>query len=322
MPEYTITRHRGKFALSFRDGNRRVRISTGTDDRGLAEARAAELWKRRNQAPSERVEDIWPLYVKDRVADGARADRFKAHWTGLGPHFGHKLGTAITRQDTRDYYASRHALGYADSSIKTDVEMLRACLRWRFGNDAPRLWMPPPSKPRDRFLTKDDARALLEATDTPHVRLFITLALATGARAGAILDLTWNRVSLENNTIDFMPAGRSQTNKRRVVVPINAKAREALEEAYPARLTDHVIEYGGKPVGSVKKAIQRLSERSGIPFSPHVLRHTCAVWMAQADVPMQKISQYLGHTSQRVTEQVYARYSPAFMKDASEAAIW
>lgn len=34
---------------------------------------------------------------------------------------------------------------------------------------------------------------------------------------------------------------------------------------------------------------------------------------------MQKISQYLGHTSLRVTEQTYARYSPSFMRDASEA---
>ena len=37
--------------------------------------------------------------------------------------------------------------------------------------------------------------------------------------------------------------------------------------------------------------------RSGVPCSPHVFRHTAGVWMAQADVPMQKISQFLGHIS-------------------------
>ena len=96
--------------------------------------------------------------------------------------------------------------------------------------------------------------------------------------------------------------------------------RAALEEAHKARLTDHVIEYGGKPVASVKKAIERLAKDTGIPVSPHVLRHTCAVWMAQADVPMQKISQYLGHTSMTVTVSTYARYSPSFMADAGAAA--
>ncbi|MFM9936866.1 MAG: hypothetical protein ACKVOL_11795 [Novosphingobium sp.] len=41
--------------------------------------------------------------------------------------------------------------------------------------------------------------------------------------------------------------------------------------------------------------------------------------MAEADVPMQKIAQYPGHTSTRVTESVYARFSPSFMKEASDA---
>ena len=44
--------------------------------------------------------------------------------------------------------------------------------------------------------------------------------------------------------------------------------------------------------------------------------------MAQANVPMQKIAQFLGHTSTRVTERTYARYSPGFMRDAAEALNW
>lgn len=322
MPEYTLTMHRGKLALTFREGSQRLRISTGTSDRGLAEARAREIWARRTDAPSERVADLWPRYVKDRIRDGARADRFKAHWTALEPHFGHRLGKAINRDDCRDFWEVRRDAGYAPSTIKTDLEMLRACLRWRYGEQAPAIWIPPASKPRDRWLTKQEARTLVDATETPHIKVFLTLGLATGARGGAILDLTWDRVDFTHGTIDFRASGRHQTNKRRTVVPMNASARPVLEEAYKARLTDHVVEYGGKPVKSVKKAIERLAAKTGIPVSPHVLRHTCAVWMAQANVPMQKIAQYLGHTSTRVTEAVYARYSPSFMQDAGAAAVF
>lgn len=139
---------------------------------------------------------------------------------------------------------------------------------------------------------------------------------------GAILDLTWDRVDFDHGTIDFMPAGRDKTNKRRTVVPMNKRAREALSEAKRAALTDHVIEYGGKPVASVKRAIAAAARRSEVPCSPHVFRHTAGVWMAQADVPMQKIAQFLGHTSTRVTEGVYARYSPRFMADAAAALDW
>lgn len=322
MSEYTLTKHRGKWAVTFRDGDDRRRVSTGTADRGLAEAFAREWWNRKNAAPSERLADLWPRYVKDRIADGARADRFKAHWTALEPHFGYRLGSAITREDCKAYTAARRKLGYSYSTIKTDLELLRACLRWHYGDDAPRIWIPPPAKPRDRWLTKAEARQIVDAVETPHVKLFLILGLTTGARAGAILDLTWDRVDFTHGTIDFRPTGRHKTNKRRTVVPMNALAREALETAFAGRLTDHVIEYAGKPVASVKKALQRLSARIDLPFSPHVLRHTCAVWMAQDNVPMQKIAQYLGHTSTRVTETVYARYSPSFMKDASAAAMF
>ena len=70
------------------------------------------------------------------------------------------------------------------------------------------------------------------------MRLFVTLALTTGARMGAILDLTWDRVDFEHNTIDFMPSGRNKTNKRRTVVAMSKKAREALLEARKGALTD------------------------------------------------------------------------------------
>lgn len=50
-----------------------------------------------------------------------------------------------------------------------------------------------------------------------------------------------------------------------------------------------------------------------------VLRHTAGVYMAEAGVPMEEISQYLGHTSTKVTERVYARYSPEYLRNASNA---
>lgn len=182
--------------------------------------------------------------------------------------------------------------------------------------------MPPASAPRDRYLTKGEVDTLLAAIDTPHVRLFVILAVTTGARMSALLDLTWGRVDFERGIIDLNPPGRHKTNKRRTVVPMNRRARIALEEAYEARLSDFVIEHGGKQIASVKKAIRMAAQRSGVECSPHVFRHTAAVWMAEADVPMSKIAQYLGHTNARMTETVYARFSPSYMRDASAALDW
>jgi integrase len=260
--------------------------------------------------------------VQDRLQTVARKDRFDSLWKALEPHFGHKVGSAVNADDCRAYHRARRKEGKANSTVKTELEFLRACLRMRYGPQAPRLWMPPESAPRERYLTPEERDKLLESIETPHARLFVILALTTGARMSALLDLKWEQVDFQHGTIDLNPAGRDKTNKRRAVVPINSRARSALEEAHAAALTEYVIEYDGKPIKSIRKAIRQAAVRSSVPCSPHVFRHTAGVMMAQADVPMQKIAQYLGHTSTRVTERVYARYSPSFMKDASAALDW
>jgi integrase len=322
VSEYRLVRHRKQWSLAYSEpGRGRVRIATGSADKGLAEARASAIWRTRSRPKSERVADLWPPYAADRITDKSEG-RFKSLWKQLEPHFGYKVGKAITKEDCRAYAKERKRQGKANSTIRTELELLRACLRWHYGKEAPQISAPAPSKPRERYLTKEEAEKLLAHIETPHVRLFVELALSTGARMSAILELTWDRVDFAHGTIDFNPAGRDITNKRRTVVPMNRRAREALEKAKEGALTDHVIEYGEKPVASVKRAIAAAARRSGVPCSPHVFRHTAGVWMAQADVPMQKIAQFLGHTSTRVTETVYARYSPRFMADAAGALDW
>jgi integrase len=320
MPEWRLVKHRGQYSLAY--GSPRKRIATGTADRGRAEAIAGELWKRLNRPAQERVSDLWKPYVDDRIAHGGSKSRLDSLWKRLEPQFGYKLGRAITKQDCRDYAAKRKREGMSNSTVKTELEALRACLRWHYGKEAPLIVAPAPSKPRDRYLTKEERDQLLESIETPHVRLFVILALTTGARMGAILDLTWDRVDLKRGTIDFNPAGRDISNKRRTVVPINSRARTELEKVQEGSLSDYVIEYGGKPVASVKRAVAAAARRSGVPCSPHVFRHSAAVWMAEADVPMDKIAQFLGHTSTRVTYATYARFSPRYMADAAAAVDW
>ncbi|WP_074785402.1 tyrosine-type recombinase/integrase [Roseovarius tolerans] len=53
--------------------------------------------------------------------------------------------------------------------------------------------------------------------------------------------------------------------------------------------------------------------------SPHVLRHTAAVHMAEACVTMDEIAQYLGHSDSRITASIYARYSPEHLRKAASA---
>jgi integrase len=316
---WQLVRYRGKWAVAIGRGTDRRRYSTGTDDVSLARVIAAQIVRKLNKPETDRVFDLWSTYLADRRADGKDVTRQEDAWKHLKAFFGERLGHDVDKDSCRQYAALRQRFGAASGTIRTELEYLRACLNLRYGRGHNRVWLPSGSPPRDRYLTREDVDRLLSKITTPHVRLFVILAITTGARMGAILELTWSQVDFKHRTINFNAPGHEQSNKRRAKVPINERAYQALEEAARAALTDYVIEWDGKQVKSIKKAIRMAAARSGVPCSPHVFRHTAGVWMAQADVPMQKISQFLGHTSTRVTERTYARYSPSFMKDAAAA---
>lgn len=311
--------YRGKYAVPIGRGRERRRISTGTSDLGHARVVAKKILSSLNAAPSDCVADLWRAYIDDRRADGKDTTRQANAWKRLEPHFGHVLGHDVTKEDCRRYAKARATMGASKGTARIELEFLRACLNLRYGRGNSHVWLPGLAKPRDRYLTKPELERLLCQVTTSHVRLFIVLAVTTGARMSAILELKWDQVDFNHRIINFNSSAREQSNKRRPEVPINDRAFASLEEAAQGALTGNVIEWDGQSIKSIKKAIAAAAKRSGVPCSPHVFRHTAGVWMAEADIPMQKISQFLGHTTTRVTERAYARYSPSFMKDAAAA---
>src|SRR3546814_2476037 len=124
--------------------------------------------------------------------------------------------------------------------------------------------LPPKPERKTRHLTRPEFDRFLDGMVAPHARLYALIGLFTCARPGAILDLTWDRVDFMRGQIDLNPAGRTQTVKRRPVVPIGDRLMTALQEAYAARTSDYVVERAGKPIGKIKKAYQDTYERSSV----------------------------------------------------------
>ena len=56
-------------------------------------------------------------------------------------------------------------------------------------------------------------------------------------------------------------------------------------------------------------------------MTPHILRHTAAIWMAMKGVPIAEIARLLGHADSRVTERVHARLKPEYLRRAIDALL-
>ncbi|WP_425450845.1 tyrosine-type recombinase/integrase [Pseudoroseicyclus aestuarii] len=238
------------------------------------------------------------------------------------PQFGELRPEQVTVQDCRSYRGARVAPGRSLGSVHTELGHLRSALRWAFKmgliERAPHIELPPKPESDVRPMGDAEIRALIDGCGAPHIRLAVILLVATGGRVGAILDLTWQRVDFERGVIDLrLPDG--VTRKGRAVVPMNRMARSALQSAYQARLTDHVVEWAGKRVRSIRTGYRAALERAQLQdVNIHQIRHSVAVRMLTAGQPIEAVSQYLGHSNIQITRKVYARFLPEHLAGAAD----
>jgi integrase len=321
VPEYTVQRFRGGFAIVWREGGKRKRVRLYAPDRAGAEAEARQGWGGRGDGSSWAVGRIVTAYIADREGDGiASSQRQRDAWKAMRGFWDQVTPDLIDREMAQSYRKQRKV---SDATARYELSMLAVALRWAAERGhiakAPRIWRPEPPERKVRHLTHAQFENWFAEVRAPHARLYVLLGLYTMARPTAILELTWDRVDFERGTVDLNPSGRRQTRKRRPVVSLHPEALDALKTAYTGRQGEYVIERGAKPVKSLKKAFQAASARAGIHVTPYTLRHTGAVWAAEAGVTMDELAQYMGHNDAATTTRHYARFSPDYLRRVANA---
>lgn len=323
MRDARIGRLNGRFTVSWWEDGKRRRYRLDALDRKAAEAEAIDVI-RRETVPKigATIADLWQAYLDARK--GRPVERnMRSSGKPVLAHFGALRHDQVTVDHCRSYAALRKRAGIKDGSIWTELGHLRTCLSWaakaNLIDKAPAIERPQKPAPKERYLTHAEIDRLLAADCEPHIRLAIILLLTTAGRVSAVLQLTWDRVDLDRGQVNLR-ADLEGPRKGRAVVPINATLRAALESARRAAMSDYVVEWAGGPVKSIRKGFLRAvtgAKLAGVTI--HTMRHTAAVHMAEAGVPMSEIAQYLGHSNVSVTESVYARYSPQHLSRAAQA---
>lgn len=351
-----LKRHdNGIFYVHWTEGRVGKRISTGAKEMAAAKAFFGSwLLMERNDLASNQgerggsltVADVWSVYDKKHLSIGV-VNRYTADlaWKLLEPEFGASKVSEVSQMSV-DGYVQKRTSGRLGRPVKPqtaarELSFLIAALNFAADKKqaivAPALInkvdLPAGGPPRDRWLKRDEIQRLLDAAGRMRrgARLsrgerFLWLALETAARQEAILELTWDRVDFETNTIHYDVPGRKQTKKRRAVVPISSALRPVLLRAFDEKTGDHVLD----SEAAVWSSIQLIAIEAGFSdqakpktshkpkatgISPHVLRHTAATHMARRGVPLWKIAKILGNTLAMV-EKVYAKWAPDDLREA------
>jgi len=139
---------------------------------------------------------------------------------------------------------------------------------------------------RVRWITRDEARSLLNNLTTPWMRDVSAFALATGARMGEILNLEWRDVDLSKN-IAWVRADKAKSGRARPL-PLNSDALNILNSR-TGRDGKWVFtrDTGTHTTDINRRSFNLAAKKSGIKdFHFHDLRHTWASWHIQAGTPL------------------------------------
>jgi len=304
-------------------------------------------------SPTKRIiADVLAAYAEEHIVHTRSQEATGNNIKALIPFWGHRVVSDVRPVLCREYVqyrrdrAKRLGRNASDSLLARELGVLSSAIRHDYKQGrlpAPvPVWKPAPSAPKDRWLNRDEVVRLLKTARARHrishqtgekriysfarwhLSFFILMALYTAARKEALTTLKWSQVDLERGIIDLNKPGDKITNKRRAIVPIPSKLMTFLRIAKrraPENCADeYVINYFGKPVLRLDQSFRRVSRDAGFSdVTPHTLRHTAATWMAQAGVPLWVIAKYLGHSSTRTTERVYAHHNPSFLMEAKYA---
>lgn len=210
-----------------------------------------------------------------------------------------------------------HAAGSA--TVRRELGVLQAALNHAHGEGLLvhplKVTLPATGVSRERWLTRSEAAALLRAA-SPHIRRFILIALYTGRRATAVLDLTWHRVDLNQCVIRFRAEGEAETNKRRGRVRIPRQLAAHLKRWQKRSGGTHVVMFRGKRLDSVKRGIARAAERAGLTgVTPHVLKHSAITWAVMNGLGVEDAAEYFD-TSPDTIRKHYWHHSPLHQQRA------
>lgn len=303
-----------------------------------------------SRRPSEMlIADMLAFYAEEHAPQTADPARI-AHSIAplLASFFGEGTADQIKASTCRRYVKDRMAAGIARRTAGRELETLRAaanyCRDEGYLTEAPGFDIPGRGEPRDRWLTREEAAALLRAARNEpkakgHLPMFILIALYTGRRAKQqILPLQWQPnmtggwVDLERKLIHWRPIGRRETKKRigqptpipdrlyRFLVYQRQKTRQYVLEIDVSIKKDKAR--GRKVIrwaGNNRRAFTTACEEAKLEgVTRHTLKHTAITWLMQRGVPIFEVAGFT-ETSQETIERVYAHHAPDYLEGARTA---
>jgi integrase len=322
-------------------------------EQALKDYIALKYSPRRKEQDIEKIAiaDVLSIFIDDRpdlYVENADAQKYLNRIERLKGFWGTRMLSEVTGETCRAYQKHRGNTG----GTRRDLEDFRAAIGHHAAEGLHRgivrVTLPKKGKPRERWLSRDEAARLIwacwrarevqtvyrgpragrkiETDKRPlrHLARFIIIGIYSGTRAGAIASASpvaaigRSFVDLDRGVFYRRAEGRQETNKRQPPMPIPPRLLAHLRRWKDRKLiARHFVEFNGEGVASVKTGFKRAVRLAGLGsgVSPHTLRHTAATWLMQNGADPWQTAGYLGMSVKTLLD-VYGHHHPDHLKDA------
>jgi len=227
--------------------------------------------------------------------------------------------------------------GFYDFHSRSGVDVAEGLVAWRRvsrGSFKPFLHhvsagRPIPTRPvklrvpkrLPETLTAVEIVTILAACDRVRDRFLFALLAETAMRVGQALGLRHSDLVSRRREVTIVPRGDNVNGARSkiqspVTLPVSAPLvrlySDYMHSEYGALDSDYVfVNLWSAPVGrplrydAVAKLVGRLRARTGIEFTPHMLRHSRATELIRSGVGIEIVSKMLTHRSVTTTSDTY-----------------
>ena len=233
--------------MRFTYKGRQVRKPTNVTDKKLAEKihhkvmtqLAENQWLDKLEGEDKTFKELADKYINEYAKLNKRSwqkdqERLNNH---LIPFFGEMIVTEITPKAISAYKGYRYKKDISPATINRELTIMKhmytmAVKEWEWCRDNPvkRVRMEKEGPPRDRWLTYEDEKKLLDACPD-WLKEIVTFALNTGMRQGEILSLRWKDVNLFQGIAIL----EMTKNGEKRAIPLNRTVWDLLKEKSKVR---------------------------------------------------------------------------------------
>lgn len=233
---------------------------------------------------------------------------------------------------------------YADNSIKNILSILKSNINYAVSHDflvknpCKNISISSKGKKAIRVLSIEEQKRLEAFALQEKGCSAVILGLATGMRIGEICGLQWSDIDFDNSvitvqrTLQRIPdpenlkktkviCSTPKTTSSFRIIPLPKYLKRYLLSRVDMNTSAYVVSINGKFAEPriINYRLKKLLEKAQLePFSFHTLRHTFATRCVENGVDVTSLSKLLGHTSTKLTLDIYTDSLWEMRKEAME----